>query len=312
MVLPTLGQNLCQNGSFETYTVCPDDENQLNRANHWFNANYGSSDLMATCAAQSIVAIPKNFAGIQSPYSGSNYAHFLVTNFISNGTFYHEYVANELAIVLEAHKKYEVVYQINLADYSNYGMDRIGVLISDLKPNYTTLERISEVPQLESKKGLVLADTTNWVEIRDTFTARGGERYLTIGQFYPNDSLTFEYLPNPRFTRASYYIDGVEVHEIKEPINPSPPEPILPNVFSPNQDGVNDIYNIKNLPENSTLEVFNRWGNLVFTQQPYQNNWPGNGLGGRPLATGVYFAILTYRDEEGELIQVKQTVHILR
>lgn len=87
---------------------------------------------------------------------------------------------------------------------------------------------------------------------------------------------------------------------------------LIPNVFSPNQDGVNEFYAIENLPEGSTLEVFNRWGSLVFKQAPYQNNWPGNGPNGNPLADGVYFAILTYQDQTGKLQQKKQTVHVVR
>lgn len=254
------------------------------------------------------MSVPFNAFGIQLAYSGDAISHILIDNF--SGFFYHEYISNELAEPLEKDVAYEVVYRISLADYSTHGMDRIGVLFTNTKPFYPTFARIEETPQLATPKGFVLADTANWVEIRDTFVAAGSERYLTIGQFYPNDSLSFIYLPSPALSWASYYIDAVEVNAIQE--NPDFLAPILPNVFSPNQDGTNDFYSIENLPENSTLEIYNRWGALVFAQTPYQNNWAGNAANGQPVADGVYFVLLHYQNNLGAGQQKKQTVHVVR
>ena len=64
--------------------------------------------------------------------------------------------------------------------------------------------------------------------------------------------------------------------------------------FSPNNDGVNDFFtiqNIENFPQNS-LEVFNRWGNRVYRQENYQNDWDGT-FDNLILPDGVYFYLLT-------------------
>jgi gliding motility-associated-like protein len=61
------------------------------------------------------------------------------------------------------------------------------------------------------------------------------------------------------------------------------------NAFSPNGDGINDFWVIKNLefyPDN-TLVVVNRWGNEVYRMNNYQNNWDGSHL-----SEGTYFYIL--------------------
>ena len=65
----------------------------------------------------------------------------------------------------------------------------------------------------------------------------------------------------------------------------------LPNVFTPNRDGVNDFFVINNLEEfpNSSFAVFNRWGQLIFQSDDYRNNWDGSTYTGRMLQDGVYF-----------------------
>ena len=63
---------------------------------------------------------------------------------------------------------------------------------------------------------------------------------------------------------------------------------VFPNVFTPNSDGINDFFEIKNLPENTEVIILNRWGNVVFSSSNYQNNWDGNSQNGQELADGVY------------------------
>ncbi|MFW5759717.1 MAG: gliding motility-associated C-terminal domain-containing protein, partial [Cyclobacteriaceae bacterium] len=59
----------------------------------------------------------------------------------------------------------------------------------------------------------------------------------------------------------------------------------IPNVFTPNNDNVNDVFYIRNLPETGAkLVVTNRWGNVVFETDDYNNNWDGG-----EETDGVYF-----------------------
>lgn len=72
-------------------------------------------------------------------------------------------------------------------------------------------------------------------------------------------------------------------------------KPNVPNVFSPNNDGLNDSFFI---PELETYEgkliVWNRWGDIVFEAENYKNNWYGTCqsskcMGNGPLPEGTYF-----------------------
>lgn len=73
---------------------------------------------------------------------------------------------------------------------------------------------------------------------------------------------------------------------------PQPPTPIynfeFPNVISPNNDQINDFFEVQNLPENTEVLILNRWGNIVFSSTNYQNNWDGKDDSGKDLVEGVY------------------------
>ncbi|HRI27390.1 MAG TPA: CotH kinase family protein [Chitinophagales bacterium] len=77
-------------------------------------------------------------------------------------------------------------------------------------------------------------------------------------------------------------------------IPPPPPlncEPAVPNAFSPNQDGVNDVFAMRLNPNciisNYLLIVYDRWGNSVFETTDIQQGWDGFNKGSS-LPLGVY------------------------
>jgi gliding motility-associated-like protein len=83
---------------------------------------------------------------------------------------------------------------------------------------------------------------------------------------------------------------------------------VIPNVITPNNDGNNDLFVIDGLKPESKLLVVNRWGNVVFETDDYQNDWNGKDLNGLPLLDGVYTYTLTTPDDN-----VKHGfIHLLR
>jgi len=65
------------------------------------------------------------------------------------------------------------------------------------------------------------------------------------------------------------------------------------NVITPNGDGVNDVLSFGDIEKysNRKLTVFNQWGNVVFEQLGYENDWDGSH-NGRPLPAANYFYVL--------------------
>jgi gliding motility-associated-like protein len=85
-------------------------------------------------------------------------------------------------------------------------------------------------------------------------------------------------------------------------------ETYVPEFFSPNGDGKNDgfvIKNIENYPNNK-LKIFNRWGNLVYQKDGYLNEFEGyantsDAAGKEKLPSGTYYVILDYGDGKTEV-----------
>ncbi len=80
----------------------------------------------------------------------------------------------------------------------------------------------------------------------------------------------------------------------------------IPNVFTPNGDGSNDVFYIRNLPatpSRNQLIISNRWGKEIFASKNYQNNWEGEGA-----ADGIYY----YRLQMGSGAAITGWMEIIR
>lgn len=79
---------------------------------------------------------------------------------------------------------------------------------------------------------------------------------------------------------------------------------LIPQMVTPNGDGKNDLFVIRKIEAypNNTLNIFNRWGSLVYSKKGYKNEWNGvanvgDGTGNSILPTGTYFIILDLGDQ---------------
>jgi gliding motility-associated-like protein len=81
------------------------------------------------------------------------------------------------------------------------------------------------------------------------------------------------------------------------------------NLFTPNNDGINDYWELPDMPEwgKCDVRVFNRWGKLVFANPDYDNLWDGISEGS-PLPEGAYYYIIKTQNAG----VVKGTVNLVR
>ncbi len=130
--------------------------------------------------------------------------------------------------------------------------------------------------------------------------ATGGVSYT----WEPADSLTNNTIPNPTDTvvaTTTYYVtaisaggcigtDSVTITVI--------PKINFPDGITPNGDGKNDTWVIDFINEypNAVVEIYNRWGELLYRSEDYQNDWDGT-YKGKPLPVGTYYYVIDLNEE---------------
>ncbi len=86
----------------------------------------------------------------------------------------------------------------------------------------------------------------------------------------------------------------------------------LPNIFSPDGDGLNDILLVRgNIIDEVFLQVYNRWGELVFETDRQDSGWDGT-FKGKALTSDVFGYYLRVRCINGEILQQKGNVTLIR
>jgi gliding motility-associated-like protein len=92
----------------------------------------------------------------------------------------------------------------------------------------------------------------------------------------------------------------------------------VPNTFSPNGDGRNDVFYVrgKGLDRVKSLRIFNRWGEVVFEQQNFPVNnpmygWDGKYKGNKP-APGVYVYQIEIFCENSQIVQFEGNVALIQ
>ncbi|TSJ46728.1 gliding motility-associated C-terminal domain-containing protein [Fluviicola chungangensis] len=280
--------NLVYNGGFEEYYSCPvsNDLNngQLELCKGWWKPTMGTSDYFNRCNNTG-VGVPNNFWGYQETFEGNSYVGlFPIDWYINSGEYFgSEYIQTQLLDLLTPCVEYHFEMQVNFANYSRYGFSRLGALFTQNPIHSTTWDAITLNPQILNNQG-ILVDTLNWVKVEGNFIASGNEQYLCIGYFFDNvqnDTVNFQ--PPVGFPEEGggyYYIDNVSLTEIGVVPNC---DYSLPNIITPNNDGINDIWEY-NSPSEGELTIVNRWGNTVYHEKGISFSWNGG-----ECTDGVYY-----------------------
>ncbi len=87
----------------------------------------------------------------------------------------------------------------------------------------------------------------------------------------------------------------------------------MPNAFTPNGDGVNDIYKVKE--HKSIVDfhayIFNRWGQKIYDWTDIEGGWDGT-FHGSDVKDGVYFVVVKARGADGIEYNIKRDVNLIR
>jgi gliding motility-associated-like protein len=90
---------------------------------------------------------------------------------------------------------------------------------------------------------------------------------------------------------------------VKITVNEIPTMIIIPNIFSPNGDGINDVFSIKATGiSDFDCKIYDRWGILLHEWTGIDGGWDGKGKNGNNETDGTYFYIINYNDINNKTI----------
>ncbi|HTL82033.1 MAG TPA: gliding motility-associated C-terminal domain-containing protein [Bacteroidia bacterium] len=298
------GQNLVPNPGFEMITNCPNNVGEISYAQGWNPVN--TPDYVNACAPEwSGLGIPDNISGYQFPASGSAYASIV--------TYYpypfYEYVYIQLTQPLVAGQRYCAGFKWVPGNFSTDACSNIGMLFTQQSPVVMNLpdisngDFISSTPQVLNPDGVINHDTLNWSVYHQVFTATGGEDFVTVGYFTPYTSSNSTFM-NPGSSSNRIIIILLDDITVRPVINSCDDQAILPNVFTPNGDDVNDYWVVPEDAGDVNVKIYNRWGNIVYESEKDEHDcaegricWNGNDMNsGLACVDGVYYYILQSSD----------------
>ncbi len=193
MFLQVNSQNLVPNPSFENLSSCPTSNSQYNLASPWQKplSSITTPDLFNSCftggGTCTDMNVPNNFAGNSGARTGSGYAGILTKYTVAN---LREYLVIELSSPLQAGVSYEIGAYVRLATNSRFATNHFGINVTNGMPSQTTgccnNGTINLNPTIEENS--VISDRSNWTLVGNTYIANGGERFLTLGCFSPDNA----------------------------------------------------------------------------------------------------------------------------
>lgn len=140
-----------------------------------------------------------------------------------------------------------------------------------------------------------------------------GESKDFMVRYEEDTEYTFSTSGTTRVTLIVSLNDSLELDSIVFRVTVSESKLSFPNAFSPNGDGINDIYKAKDYQ--SLVEfhayIFNRWGQKLFEWTNPDDGWDGT-YNGKDVKEGVYFVLVKAKGADGRNYNIRKDVNLLR
>ncbi|MBL1280197.1 MAG: OmpA family protein [Fluviicola sp.] len=214
-------QNLVSNGSFEAVGKKPKRLGSIESATGWVSPTGVRADLF-TSSKMPDIDVPMNIYGKEVGKDGGNYAGFV--GFSYGNKLPRSYVMTKLDAPLKKGMRYCVKFYVSLAEASKYASNNIGAKLS--KKPFGTDGKVSIIEDASvlhfNNDQKIFTGRYNWTEVCGQFEAKGGEKFITIGNFESNDDTKSTRMKkDPRvktkqIIAAYYYLDDIQVKLLNE------------------------------------------------------------------------------------------------
>lgn len=211
--------NLVPNPSFEETNGRIKRNGAITVAVGWMSPTKASADLFAAKVKEGF-STPNNNLGMEEPQDGKNYAGIRVFSY--NDKEARNYISSRLTSTMKKDQKYCVTFYINLAEASKYSSNNIGVNFSKKQYNISEAKSILTSTSVMDKDNRVFNGLFGWDQVCGVYKAKGGEKFITLGNFSSNGDTENKRLKKPKgfsgaaVVSAYYFIDNVSVVAIDD------------------------------------------------------------------------------------------------
>lgn len=221
MSMSQSGENLVANPSFESTEKKPKKLGSIAYATGWTAATGVRPDLFVSSNNPDI-DVPLNIMGSEIPKEGNNYAGIITYSY--GGKMNRTYLVQKLEAPMKKGMKYCVKFNVSLAEASKFASNNMGALFSK-KPKMTDAKvSIIEEPSIVhfNNEMNVITARYNWTEICGVYTSKGGEKFISLGNFFSDKDTKSEKMKIDKKVRvkqiiaAYYYVDDISVVLIDE------------------------------------------------------------------------------------------------
>lgn len=211
--------NLVTNPMFEEHDGKLKKPGQLSVASGWTPGTAGAVDLYKKGHKNPLISIPENKYGTQKDEDGDSYIGMVMyayQNKVPRG-----YAVVQLATPLKAGAKYCVQFDVALSELSKYSVNNIGAHFSKKKVALDNENHLLLEPHVTTRKNEVIEEMSLWTTVCNVYEAKGGEKFMTLGNFQNNDNTEFKKMKRPKGVSGSqvavayYYLDNVRVRMIE-------------------------------------------------------------------------------------------------
>lgn len=149
------------------------------------------------------------------------------------------------------------------------------------------------------------------------FTRVGEEKPLLV-RYEEETQYTFNQSGSFTVELLVSFVQGTDTiaYNMDDPFNITISESKLevPNAFTPNGDGINDVFRVKEGYKSIVsfkARVFSRWGKKLYEWNDPEGGWDGRS-GGSNVPDGAYYLLIEARGADGKNYHIKKTINLLR
>lgn len=295
-------QNLISNGCFETYSELPTGNGQINKAIGW-------EDVVRSCDL-----INEGYPGWHAvnsfAKSGTGYAGFAS---YGNSGRAAEAMGQRLKEPLEAGKTYRISFYVKKQAEGAFDDGCSGVAVYGFHKPWIKKElrgihvknQLGSIALWTSEKVV----NNDWVRMSGCFKPRVNISYLAFTTEYISDCKQYILIDD-----ISLYVHEGGLQEAeKGDTTQCACMLYIPTAFSPNNDGVNDLFVVRSACKVDSFEllIFNRMGQCVFESSHASKSWNG-WCGQFEAPIGLYLYLLRYKRQDGKAIEEQGRLRLIR